>query len=404
MKEGASRSVLRGIIQYDTLNEVNIRLSDGSKAFNYEGYTNIIFKVLKADGTAYIDSEGENVIATSPVDGIVTVNLNGQATTAAGLCQSVIEIYSGEDKMTTARFNYEVFEDLDLDEAVESTAEYPALQNLLTDLSALEASIEAAEAARVTAEAARAAEASGYVAMAEAAKNAANASAVAAEVWAKQAKNIAGGNFAPSGLSIGQHTVSTDAELDDVLSITFDSMADKTVGFIVVRVISADVSIGGGTWHFKLNKNNDTTCTAEGIRYGELTHAEVRRNCYDGTFFSWEWVNPPMKAGVEYRTTERYNGKPIYTKLANLGTIAKDSCVAIKYSEDEYCRAISVGGGAPNAVVMQSGVFSSVVDGAVKDPENRIELGGYTNYVIVKTNFLISNAVVIVKYYKTTDT
>ena len=152
MKEGASRSVLRGIIQYDTLNEVNIRLSDGSKAFNYEGYTNIIFKVLKADGTAYIDSEGENVIATSPVDGIVTVNLNGQATTAAGLCQSVIEIYSGEDKMTTARFNYEVFEDLDLDEAVESTAEYPALQNLLSDLSALEASIESAEGARSTAE------------------------------------------------------------------------------------------------------------------------------------------------------------------------------------------------------------------------------------------------------------
>lgn len=152
MKEGASRSVLRGIIQYDALNEVNIRLSDGSKAFNYEGYTNIIFKVLKADGTAYIDSEGENVIATSPVDGIVTVNLNGQATTAAGLCQSVIEIYSGEDKMTTARFNYEVFEDLDLDEDVESTAEYPALQNLISDLSALEASIENAESVRSTAE------------------------------------------------------------------------------------------------------------------------------------------------------------------------------------------------------------------------------------------------------------
>ena len=26
----------------------------------------------------------------------------------------------------------------------------------------------------------------------------------------------------------------------------------------------------------------------------------------------WEWVNPPMKLGVEYRTTERYLGKPVY--------------------------------------------------------------------------------------------
>ena len=30
VKEGGSRNILRGIIQYDTLNEVHIRLSDGS--------------------------------------------------------------------------------------------------------------------------------------------------------------------------------------------------------------------------------------------------------------------------------------------------------------------------------------------------------------------------------------
>lgn len=28
-----------------------------------------------------------------------------------------------------------------------------------------------------------------------------------------------------------------------------------------------------------------------------------------------EWLNPPMVAGVEYRTTERYNGLPVYAKL-----------------------------------------------------------------------------------------
>lgn len=153
VKEGASRSVLRGIIQYDTLNEVNIRLSDGSKAFDYTGYTNIIFKVLKADGTTYIDSEGARVIATSPADGVVTVILSGQATTAAGLCQSVIEVYAGGEKMTTARFNYEVFGALEVDEdAVASEPEYSVLQNLVSDVSELEALIEAAEAARVTAE------------------------------------------------------------------------------------------------------------------------------------------------------------------------------------------------------------------------------------------------------------
>lgn len=36
----------------------------------------------------------------------------------------------------------------------------------------------------------------------------------------------------------------------------------------------------------------------------------------------WEWVNPPMQLGVEYRTTERYQGKPVYTKLVDCGVWA----------------------------------------------------------------------------------
>ena len=32
-----------------------------------------------------------------------------------------------------------------------------------------------------------------------------------------------------------------------------------------------------------------------------------------------EWVNPPMALGAEYRTTERHNGKVVYTKIINCG-------------------------------------------------------------------------------------
>lgn len=34
-----------------------------------------------------------------------------------------------------------------------------------------------------------------------------------------------------------------------------------------------------------------------------------------------EWVNPPMQLGVEYRTTERYQGKPVYCTLVNFGLL-----------------------------------------------------------------------------------
>lgn len=33
----------------------------------------------------------------------------------------------------------------------------------------------------------------------------------------------------------------------------------------------------------------------------------------------WEWVNPPMQAGVEYRTTERFDGRPVYKYYLNYG-------------------------------------------------------------------------------------
>ena len=35
-----------------------------------------------------------------------------------------------------------------------------------------------------------------------------------------------------------------------------------------------------------------------------------------------EWLNPPMVLGVEYRTTDRYKGKAVYTKLFSCGTLA----------------------------------------------------------------------------------
>ena len=35
----------------------------------------------------------------------------------------------------------------------------------------------------------------------------------------------------------------------------------------------------------------------------------------------WEWVDPPMATGQEYRTTERYLGKPVYCKVVDFGAV-----------------------------------------------------------------------------------
>lgn len=50
------------------------------------------------------------------------------------------------------------------------------------------------------------------------------------------------------------------------------------------------------------------------LNNGATSLAKLRRLSRDsGATWIEEWVNPPMSLGVEYRTTERWNGKVVYT-------------------------------------------------------------------------------------------
>lgn len=52
-----------------------------------------------------------------------------------------------------------------------------------------------------------------------------------------------------------------------------------------------------------------------------LTGVVLERTYFSGTWTPWDCRNPPMVLGVEYRTTERWNGKAVYTKLVNCGAL-----------------------------------------------------------------------------------
>ena len=65
--------------------------------------------------------------------------------------------------------------------------------------------------------------------------------------------------------------------------------------------------------------------------YSDSYVATAKRFRIKNTWKPWEWVNPPMELGVEYRTTERYLGKPVYVKVVDCG-----ACPASGYKDIEY--------------------------------------------------------------------
>ncbi len=64
---------------------------------------------------------------------------------------------------------------------------------------------------------------------------------------------------------------------------------------------------------------------------GQSDFSAVRSYGNSGSWSPWEYINPPMKLDVEYRTTERYLGKPVYVKVVDCGACPSDSYKDVIY-------------------------------------------------------------------------
>ena len=105
----------------------------------------------------------------------------------------------------------------------------------------------------------------------------------------------------------------------------------------------------GGAIHVKAYPTNNII---QHLYYTGHGGGECRRICTDGTWGEWEFVTPPLYAGVEYRTTERYDGKAVYTKLLDCGTITNGK---------------AVNHGAGSGLIRMAPVCSGILSTTIKD-------------------------------------
>lgn len=104
--------------------------------------------------------------------------------------------------------------------------------------------------------------------------------------------------------------------------------------------MQSDLTIGGN----KITELGDPESDTDAVNLGYVNEnfaPAVENTEHPGCYYrivngEVEWINPPMAAGIEYRTTERWNGKPVYTRLLNGGTARNNIFITL----DAGCKII----------------------------------------------------------------
>lgn len=121
------------------------------------------------------------------------------------------------------------------------------------------------------------------------------------------------------------------------------------------------------------------------------------RYAVDGVWTPWEYVNPPMQLGVEYRTTERYNRKPIYIKAVSLGLLENNTSKSVEHGISDFESCVECSGfSGPINLVGSGGVDS------IYATTSRVGIDTNGSFSSAATSSKL-NTVAIIKYTKTTD-
>lgn len=151
---------------------------------------------------------------------------------------------------------------------------------------------------------------------------------------------------APAGFGYGEATrlvwwddadgTKLEAYLDGMF--TDNSMKNKVYRYILVDYPVCAASGQGGYADIVCTDFTGSTPQSITIVYyavhGSAGVAIATKKKHAGVWYPWEYVNPPMMMSVEYRTTERHNGKPVYCKLIDGGYLPNTGTKSYKVAEN----------------------------------------------------------------------
>lgn len=191
-------------------------------------------------------------------------------------------------------------------------------------------------------------------------------------------------NKAPAGFGLG---TSNPRHIDDA-----NNALESGWYYLDASTLNGPESAEYSNVMLVLTRNSNPQTVQVSFNVTDLAF-ELRRVCTNGVWSPWEWVNPPMQLGVEYRTTEHHNNKSVYKKHVNTGALSAGTSKSVAHGVENI------------------GLRLSALYGINNDGDNLVGNPGITGILVDGSNITIttaagfstSNSWVVIAYTKTTD-
>lgn len=105
----------------------------------------------------------------------------------------------------------------------------------------------------------------------------------------------------------------------------------------------------------------------------------------------FEWEHPPMQLGVEYRTVERYNGKPVYAKAINFGQAPNATYKDVSHGIENFSQLVSYTGMMGGANLIEASAVEN------------IQINASNIRITTNTDVSANYVYLVLRYTKTTD-
>ena len=182
------------------------------------------------------------------------------------------------------------------------------------------------------------------------------------------------------------------AKLDAVL----DEMPDRTAK--LVRAYPPAVYGNAGTTVSLLYKGDANYAVLSNIGSSDVGLCGWRMiklrypsSSSPSVWVPFEWEHPPMKIGVEYRTLERYNGKPVYAKAINFGQAPNATYKDVSHGIENFSQLVSYTGMMGGANLIEASAVDS------------IQINASIIRITTNTDVSASYVYLVLRYKKTTD-